>query len=58
MNKLSFYLDREVTIKLSNGYKMQGLLQHYKQNEYYLVLRDGSRCYFTRTQVDTIQFKK
>ena len=57
MNKLSFYLDKEVIIKLDNRLKVTGLLQHYKGSEYYVVLRDGSRCYFNKNKVDTIQYR-
>ena len=57
MNKLSFYLDKEVIIKLHNRLKVIGLLQHYKGAEYYIVLRDGSRCYFNKYEVESIQYR-
>lgn len=55
MNKLSFYLGREVIIRFNNGYISRGLLERYQGREYYLVLRDGSRFYFRDNTVDWIK---
>ena len=55
MNKLSFYLGREVIIRFNSGYISRGLLERYQGREYYLVLRDGSRFYFRDNTVEWIK---
>lgn len=55
---LSYYLGRDVIIRFDNGYIMQGLFEHYKDNEYYLVLRDGSRSYFKSNTINWIKYKE
>ena len=57
MNKLSFYLGRKVICKLSNGLTVRGLLEQWKGNEYYLVLYDGSRCYFKSNYIEWIKYQ-
>lgn len=55
---LSYYLGRDVIIRFDNGYIMQGLFEHYKDNEYYIVLRDGSRSYFKSNTINWIKYKE
>lgn len=55
---LSYYLGRDVIIRFDNGYVMQGLFEHYKDNEYYIVLRDGSRSYFKSNTINWIKYKE
>lgn len=58
MIKLSYYLGRKVVVNFKSGYTMKGLFEHYKDNEYYLVLRDGSRSYFKSNTINWIKYKE
>lgn len=55
---LSYYLGRKVTINFKSGYTMKGLFEHYKDNEYYIVLRDGSRSYFNQSAINWIKYSE
>lgn len=54
---ISYYLGRKVILRLKNGLTMRGLLEQWKNNEYYLTLWDGSRSYFYKDSIEWIKYQ-
>lgn len=57
MCKLSMYLGRQVCICIYDKYIMRGLFEQYTDNQYYIVMRDGSRSYFKPDKIKWIRME-
>ena len=52
----SYFLGREVRIRFKDSTNVTGYLDKYKGDEYYIVLRDGSRIFFTKHKIYSIEY--
>ena len=52
----SYFLGREVRVRFKDSTKVTGYLDKYKDDEYYIVLRDGSRMFFQKHRVYSIEY--
>lgn len=52
----SYFLGRTVRVYFKDKTKVVGHFNKYKDDEYYLVLRDGSRMFFDKHRVFSIEY--
>ena len=52
----SYFLGREVRVRFKDSTKVTGYLDKYKDDEYYVALRDGSRIFFPKHRVYSIEY--
>ena len=52
----SYFIGRTVRVYFKDNTKVIGHFDKYKDDEYYLVLRDGSRMFFDKHRVYSIEY--